>query len=90
MQKLALAQQVMEGIGGGATQANRKGEQRWSHGPRRRAAILLFEADVSQVSVVDADDAVVLLEEALLLGLAPPLQTLDQQAQSPASKPLLR
>lgn len=34
--------------------------------------------------MVDADDAVVLLEEALLLRLAPPLQTLDQQAQSPA------
>lgn len=48
-----------------------------------RAAILLFEADVAQVSVVDADDAVVLLEEALLLRLAAPLQTLDQQAQSP-------
>lgn len=33
--------------------------------------------------MIDADDAVVLLEEALLLRLAPPLQTLDQQAQSP-------
>lgn len=48
-----------------------------------RAAILLFEADVPQVSVIDADDAVVLPEEALLLGLAAPLQTLDQQAKSP-------
>lgn len=48
------------------------------------AAVLLFEADAAQVPVVDADDAVVLLEEALLLRLAPPLQTLDQQAQSPA------
>lgn len=47
------------------------------------AAILLFEADVSQVSVIDSDDAVVLLEEGLLLGLASTLQALDQQAQSP-------
>lgn len=70
----------------------RKREQSWtqevpgSHRKsraRRRAAVLLFKADVSQVSVVDADDAVVLLEEALLLGLPAPLQTLDQQAKSP-------
>lgn len=33
--------------------------------------------------MVDAHDAVVLLEEALLLRLAAPLQTLDQQAKSP-------
>lgn len=47
------------------------------------AAALLFKSDVSQVSVIDTDDAVVLLEQALLLGLASPLQTLDQQAKSP-------
>jgi len=47
------------------------------------APVLLFKADVAQVPVVDADDAVVLPEEALLLGLASFLQTLDQQAQSP-------
>lgn len=46
--------------------------------------VLLFEADVPQIAVIDADDAVVLLEEALLLGLPSPLQTLDQQAKSPA------
>lgn len=49
------------------------------------AAALLFEADVPQVPVIDTDDAVVLLEEALLLGFAAPLQTLDQQAKSPAT-----
>lgn len=47
------------------------------------AAALLFKADVSQVSIIDTDDAVVLLEEALLLGLASFLQSLDQQAKSP-------
>lgn len=47
------------------------------------AAVLLFKSDVSQVSVIDTDDTVVLLEEALLLGLPSPLQTLDQQAKSP-------
>lgn len=35
--------------------------------------------------MIDAHDAVVLLEEALLLRLASPLQTLDQQAKSPAT-----
>lgn len=49
------------------------------------AAALLFEANVPQVPVIDTDDAVVLLEEALLLGLPAPLQTLDQQAKSPAT-----
>lgn len=52
--------------------------------PRLRpASVLLFEADVPQVSVIDTDDTVVLLEQALLLGLASALQTLDQQAKSP-------
>lgn len=57
-----------------------------SRGPRgcRWRGVLLFKADVSQVTIVDADDAVVLLEEALLLSLPSPLQTLDQQAKSPA------
>lgn len=45
--------------------------------------LLLFKADVAQVSVVDSDDAVVLLKEAVLLSLSSPLQTLDQQAKSP-------
>lgn len=49
----------------------------------RRAAVLLFKADVSQVSIIDTDDAVVLLEEALLLSFPSPFQTLDQQAKSP-------
>lgn len=80
--------------GGGATEADRlgdDGEQKEGaelitqevRDTGRRAAVLLFEADVSEVSVVDAHDAVVLLEEALLLRLASPLQTLDQQAKSP-------
>lgn len=47
-----------------------------------RAAVLLFKADVSQVPVIDTDDAVVLLEKGLLLGLPSPFQTLDQQAKS--------
>lgn len=57
---------------------------RRNHQCSAAAPVLLFEADVSQVSVIDTDDAVVLPEEALLLGLASPLQTLDQQAKSPA------
>lgn len=46
-------------------------------------AVLLFESDVSQVSVIDTDDAVILLEKALVFSLPSPLQTLDQQAKSP-------
>lgn len=67
-----------------------KGPKRQGRGPPAlggwlpSAAALLFEADVPQVSIIDTDDAVILLEEALLLGLAAPLQTLDQQAKSPA------
>lgn len=45
---------------------------------------LLFESDVSEVAVIDTDNTVVLLEEALLLGFASALQTFDQKAQSPA------
>ena len=44
---------------------------------------LLFESQVSDVRLVNAHNAVVLLEQALLLGLATPLQTLDQQAVGP-------
>ena len=46
--------------------------------------VLLFEARVAQVRVVDAHNAVVLLEQLLLVRLAPPLQALHQQAQGPA------
>lgn len=69
------------GLSGGAGRRKRR-----SRGLRGfcRWRVLLFEADVPQVAVIDADDAVVLLEEALLLGLPSPLQTLDQQAKSPA------
>lgn len=69
--------------GGGEGEELQKQEEGAELQVQRRAAVLLFEADVAEVSVVDADDAVVLLEEALLLRLASPLQTLDQQAQSP-------
>lgn len=70
------------GIGPGRKPRSKGGSQ----GPREhrsRAAVLLFKADVSQVSVIDTDDTVILLEEALLVGLASLLQTLDQQAKSP-------
>lgn len=44
---------------------------------------LLFEAQLANVSLIDSDDAVVLLEETLLLRLASALQTLHQQALGP-------
>lgn len=46
---------------------------------------LLFEAQVADVSLIDPDDAVVLLEEALLLGFAAGFQTLHEQALCPAA-----
>lgn len=44
---------------------------------------LLFEAQAANVSLIDSDDGVVLLEEALLLGFPPALQALHQQALRP-------
>ncbi|TNN75163.1 hypothetical protein EYF80_014573 [Liparis tanakae] len=44
---------------------------------------LLFEAQVANVSLIDFDNTVVLLEETLLLGFPPALQTLHQQALRP-------
>lgn len=44
---------------------------------------LLFKAQVANVSLVDSDDAVVFLEEPLLLGFTAWLQALDEQALSP-------
>lgn len=73
-------------LGGGVrTEVIRGRRKRRSRGLRGSCwrRVLLFEADVPQVAVIDADDAVVLLEEALLLSLPSPLQTLDQQAKSP-------
>lgn len=46
---------------------------------------LLFEAQVANVSLIDPDDAVVLLEESLLLGFSARLQALHEQAVSPGN-----
>lgn len=48
-----------------------------------RGGGLLFEAQAANVSLIDPDDGVVLLEEALLLGFPPALQALHQQALGP-------
>lgn len=44
---------------------------------------LLLEAQVANISLIDPDDAVVLLEESLLLGFSARLQALHEQAMSP-------
>ena len=49
----------------------------------RGRGVLLFKAKVAQVVSVDADDAVVFLEELLLLSLASHLQTLHQETPGP-------
>lgn len=46
---------------------------------------LLFEAQVANVSLIDPDDAVVLLEESLLLSFSTRLQALHEQAMSPGN-----
>ena len=45
---------------------------------------LLFKSDVAQVVVINADDAVVFLEERFPLRLSALLQPLHQQTQRPA------
>lgn len=79
---------ALEASGRGELIGSEVGLECWLSGGRRKRRsrglrgscwrrVLLFEADVPQVTIIDADDAVVLLEEALLLGLPSPLQTLD-------------
>lgn len=46
---------------------------------------LLFEAQVAYVSLIDPNDAVVLLEESLLLSFSTRLQALHEQAMSPGN-----
>lgn len=48
-------------------------------GPKENCS-LLFEAKMTYISLVDSDNAIILLEEMLLLCLASALQTLDEQA----------
>lgn len=73
-----------EGRGAGEGWQGAEGAQDW-WSRLVGTGVLLFEADVSQVSIINAYDAVILLEQTMLLSLASPLQALDQQAKSPGN-----
>ncbi len=50
-----------------------------------RGQVLLLKSDIPQVSVVDPNDAVILLKQTLDISLPSSLQTLHQQTQRPAA-----
>lgn len=84
MQQTAVATEPWRGDGGrGAGEGLAGGQGAQDpvvHPGSVDTGVLLFKMDVPQVSIINAHDAVVLLEQTLLLRLASPLQALDQQA----------
>lgn len=50
-----------------------------------KGQVLLLESDIPQVSIIDPNDAVILLKQTLDISLPSALQTFHQQTQRPAA-----